>query len=110
MLHNSSTLWPIIFAIGAGTFLIRFSFIWLLGRSKVNLTLQKLLKFVPPSVLSALILPSFIFPQQADFSFENHRMWAGAIAVFIAWKTKNILFTIASGLIALWVFSQFSAG
>jgi branched-subunit amino acid transport protein len=55
-------------------------------------------------------LPSFIFPQQADFSFENHRMWAGAIAVFIAWKTKNILFTIASGLIALWVFSQFSAG
>lgn len=108
--YSSSTLWLIIVAIGIGTFLIRFSFIWLLGRSKVHPTLQKILQFVPPAVLSALILPSFIFPQQAAFTFENDRMWAGLIAALIAWKSKNVLFTICAGLIALWIFSQLRVG
>ncbi|MCW8892996.1 MAG: AzlD domain-containing protein [Deltaproteobacteria bacterium] len=105
MLADSSTLWPVILGIGAGTFLIRFSFIWLLGRSKVNTNLQRLLQFVPPAVLSALIMPSFIFPQQAEFSLENYRMWAGLFAGLVAWRTKNVLLTIASGLIALWILS-----
>lgn len=102
---DSSTLWPIIVMIGVGTFLIRFSFIWLLGRNKVHPRLQRLLQFVPPAVLSALVMPSFFFPQQSEFSFENYRMWAGVFAALVAWRTKNVLLTIASGLIALWILS-----
>ena len=105
MFDDTSTLWPVILGIGAGTFLIRFSFIWLLGRKKVDINLQRLLQFVPPAVLSALIMPSFVFPQQAAFSYGNYRMWAGMFAALVAWRTKNVLLTIASGLIALWLLS-----
>ena len=55
---NSSILWLIMLGIGIGTFLLRFSFIWLFSRGEVHPTVQRVLRFVPASVLSALILPS----------------------------------------------------
>lgn len=105
MEFDSISLWMIIVAAGLGTFLVRFSFIWFLGRGKVNPTLQRLLQFVPPAVLSALIMPSFVISPQGEFSLMNHRLWAGLIAAVIAWKTKNVVLTIIVGLVALWLFS-----
>ncbi len=105
MKFDSTSLWMIITAAGLGTFLVRFSFIWFLGREKVHPTLQRLLQFVPPAVLSALIMPSFVISPQGDFSFVNDRLWAGLIAALFAWKTKNVVLTIIVGLVALWFFS-----
>jgi branched-subunit amino acid transport protein len=79
------TLWLTMLAIGLGTFLIRFSFIWVFGRGAV--------------------LPSFVFPQQAPFSVENPRLWAGLIAAAVAWRTRNMLLTIAAGMVSLWIVS-----
>lgn len=101
---NTSTLWLSMLVIGVGTFLIRFSFIWLFGRGEVSPGVQRVLRFVPPSVLTALILPSFVFPQHAAFSLDNPRMWAGMFAAIVAWRTKNVMFTIAAGMAALWLF------
>lgn len=100
---DSATLWLTMLGIGGGTFLIRFSFIWLFGRGEVRPGVQRVLRFVPASVLSALILPSFVFPQQAAFSLGNERMWAGLIAAAIAWRTRNVLLTIAAGMVSLWL-------
>ncbi len=33
----------------------------------------------------------------------NPRLLAGALAVVIAWRTKNALLTILSGMAALWI-------
>ncbi|BCR04326.1 membrane protein [Desulfuromonas versatilis] len=103
---DSSTLWLTMAGIGAGTFLIRFSFIWLLGRGQVRPAVQRVLRFVPASVLSALILPSFVLPQHAAFSLGNERMWAGLIAAIVAWRTRNVLLTIGAGMAALWVLTN----
>ena len=100
-----STLWLTMLAIGLGTFLIRFSFIWVFGRGAVRPEVQRVLRFVPASVLSALVLPSFVFPQQAPFSIENPRLWAGLIAAVVAWRTRNMLLTIAAGMASLWIIS-----
>ncbi|PLX90492.1 MAG: hypothetical protein C0619_09300 [Desulfuromonas sp.] len=102
---NSINLWIVILSIGIATFFIRFSFIWLLGNRKINSTIQNLLQFVPPAVLAALITPSFLLTPEAQFSIANQRMWAGFFAALVAWKTRNVIFTIASGLFCLWIFS-----
>ncbi|MGC8494924.1 MAG: AzlD domain-containing protein [Syntrophobacteraceae bacterium] len=98
-------LWVIILGIGLGSFLIRFSFLWLFGRGSVSPRVERVLRFVPASALSALVLPSFVFGQQAPFSFENPRLWAGAVAALIAWKSRSVLLTIAAGMVCLWLFS-----
>lgn len=101
------TLWLAMLVIGTGTFLIRFSFIWLFGRGKISPDVKRVLRFIPPSVLSAMILPSFIFPQHTAFTLDNPRMWAGAIAAIVAWRTQRMILTITAGMAALWLFSLF---
>jgi len=38
-----------------------------------------------------------------DLSFGNVRLLAGVLAALVAWRTKNVLLTIAVGMVALWV-------
>lgn len=105
MRSDPLTIWLTMFAIGAGTFLIRFSFIWFFGRGDVRPAIQRVLRFVPPAVLTALILPSFVFSQHASFSIGNPRMWAGLVAAIVASRSRNILLTISAGMGTLWFYS-----
>jgi branched-subunit amino acid transport protein len=98
--------WPIIIAMGVVTFGIRLLPIALLGRIEIPVVVQRALRFVPPAVLSAIIAPELLIPGgKFDLSPGNARLIAGLIATLVAWRTKNVLATIAVGMIALWVLS-----
>jgi branched-subunit amino acid transport protein len=88
---------------GLLTFLTRLSFIALLGRLETPPRLARALRFVPPAILSAVILPELVLRQGAiALSPGNERLVAGLAAVLVAWLTKNVLATIAVGMAALW--------
>lgn len=96
----------IISVIGLGTFLFRFSFIHLYGRFNLPAWIKRSMRFVPAAVLSALIFPAIMLQQGAlVISFHNSRLVAGALAMLVAWRTKNLLATIASGLLIFWMLS-----
>jgi branched-subunit amino acid transport protein len=97
-------LWLIVIAMGIVTFGIRLVPIVLLGRIEIPLVVQRALRFVPPAVLTAIIVPELLYRNdQIDVSVTNVRLLAGLIAIVVAWRTKNALLTIGSGMIALWV-------
>ena len=99
--------WLIIIAMGVVTFGIRLLPIVLLGRIEIPLVVQRALRFVPPAVLSAIIAPELLLPGgQVNLSLGNARLIAGVLATVVAWRTKNVLLTIAVGMIALWVISS----
>ena len=99
-------LWLIVIAMGVVTYGIRLVPIVLLGRSEIPLVVQQALRFVPPAVLTAIIVPELLYrDSQIDVSLTNVRLIAGLIAVVVAWRTKNALITIGVGMIALWVLS-----
>ena len=96
--------WLIIIAMGVVTFGIRLLPIVLLGRIEIPVVVQRALRFVPPAVLSAIIAPELLMPGgQVNLSLGNARLIAGVLATIVAWRTKNVLLTIAVGMIALWV-------
>ncbi|MCI0394591.1 MAG: AzlD domain-containing protein [Chloroflexi bacterium] len=96
------TLWLTLLAIGLCTYAIRLSFILLFGRLEVPPLVQRALRFVPPAVLAAIIFPDVLMPNGVlDFSPGNPRLVAGALAVIVAWRTRNALLTIAVGMAAL---------
>ena len=96
------SIWLIMLIGGMLTFGMRLSFIYLLGRVNIPEGLRRSLRFVPPAVLSALVVPELLMPAgQLDVSFDNHRWLAGLIAVLVAWRTKSILLTILAGMAAL---------
>jgi branched-subunit amino acid transport protein len=62
------------------------------------------LRFVPPAVLSAIILPDLLRPDGVwALSFGNVRLLAGILAALVAWRTKNALLTIGVGMAAFWI-------
>ncbi len=100
------TLWLIILGMGIVTFGIRLVPIVLLGRIEIPLVVQQALRFVPPAVLTAIVVPELLYhSNQIDLSLTNLRLLAGLIAIIVAWRTKNALLTIGVGMIALWVLS-----
>jgi branched-subunit amino acid transport protein len=95
---------PWITLVGAGllTYGIRLSFIVLMGRITVPDWFQRALRFVPAAVLSAIIVPGLFDRGDAiDFSVRNPQVWAGILAIAVAWRTKSVLLTIAVGMAAL---------
>jgi branched-subunit amino acid transport protein len=98
------TAWLIVVGMGVITYLIRLSLIALLGRMDVPPIIQRALRFVPPAVLSAIIFPELLSPGGTlDVSWSNVRLLAGILAAIVAWRTKNVLLTIAVGMAALWI-------
>jgi branched-subunit amino acid transport protein len=95
-------IWLVMFIAGLLTFGMRLSLIYLFGRFEVPDTLRSALRFVPPAVLSAIILPDLLMPSGSlDFGLGNHRWLAGLAAMLVAWRTRNTLLTILAGMIVL---------
>jgi branched-subunit amino acid transport protein len=98
------TLWLMLLVIGAITYTIRLSCIGLLGQRDMPALLLKALRFVPIAVLPAIILPQlFLRNNTLALSIQNPRWIAGILAGLVAWRTRNVLLTIAVGMVALWV-------
>jgi branched-subunit amino acid transport protein len=93
---------------GLITFGMRFSLIFLFGKFEIPPTMRKALHYVPPAVLSAIILPELVYRNnQLDLSLGNTHLLAGIVAILVAWFTKNTLLTILAGMIALLLFQLF---
>lgn len=97
-------LWLIIIGMGVITYTIRLSMILMSGKVQLNDQLQGALRYVPPAVLSAIIVPEMIQPGGTlDISLGNERLLAGLIAIVVAWYTQNMIWTVAIGMITLWL-------
>ena len=96
-------IWLIMIGLAIGTFLLRASFILVLGDKTVHPLIARALRFVPASVLSALVVPQILTRDGVlQVSFFNPQLAAGIVAGLIAWRTKNVLFTILGGMAVLW--------
>ncbi len=97
-------LWLVIIGMGIITYGIRLSMIVLLEKVEIPTRLKQALRFVPPAVLSAIIFPELLQPGgRLDVSLGNERLMAGLLAMIVAWRTKNVLWTIIVGMAALWL-------
>ncbi|WP_435335637.1 AzlD domain-containing protein [Haloarchaeobius sp. TZWWS8] len=123
--YADGTVWTIIVAAGIGTFLIRLSFIFLLGRvDDVPDVVETVLRFVPAAVLAALVVPALVVTSGSvelasepaelasalartvgsfELVYEPAKVVAAAVAAAVAWRTEDVLATISVGMVTLWV-------
>ncbi len=102
---SSPALWLTIIAMGLITYGLRVSMIILFGRVAMPEVLRRALRFVPPAVLAAIVLPELLLPG-GTFALppSNTRLVAGVVAAAVAWRTRNVFLTIGIGMVLLWVF------
>ena len=101
---NGISIWLLFLALALGTFALRLSFIYLFGKIEMPDWLRRALRFVPASVLAALVLPALTYPAGTlDLTLGNVRLLAGIGGALVAWRTKNVLWTIAVGMVLFWI-------
>ena len=105
-LSGSLRIWVAIVAIGVATYAFRLSFIHLFGRiDEVPASVKRPLRFVPPAVLAALVVPDLLTIQPSVVAtLADERLIAGTVAGIVAWRTENVFATIAVGMVVLWLF------
>lgn len=85
------------------TFGVRYPVLALVSRTQLPPKLLSALIFVPPAVLSAIILPEVVLADGSlNLRLDNPELVAGIFAMLIAWRTKNLLLTILLGMLSLW--------
>ena len=100
---SDATLWLTILGAGLGTWLLRLSFIELWQWMSVPPLLNRALRYVPPAVLAALVVPALVRSGGViDLSPDNLRLVAGIVAAAVAWFSRNVLLTLATGMGMLW--------
>ena len=105
-----SSIWIVIIAAGALTFLTRFSFIAVSGRWYPPAGFRRALQFVPVAVLAAIITPEiFVLSGKIALSPVNPRFIAAAVALAVACRTRNTILTIVVGMLVFWSISFFAA-
>jgi branched-subunit amino acid transport protein len=96
--------WIIILGMGLITHSQRLSMILTSGRLTIGEPLKRALRFAPPAVLSAIILPEMLQPGgRLDFSLGNERLLAGLVAIAVSWRTRNMVLTVVIGMVTLWI-------
>ncbi|MBK8984819.1 MAG: AzlD domain-containing protein [Chloroflexi bacterium] len=97
-------IWLAIIGMGIVTYGLRLGPLLLLERMEIGATARQALRFVPTAVLCAIIFPELFMPGGApDISLGNERLLAGLFAAVVAWRSKNVLWTIVAGMIVLWI-------
>ena len=85
------------------TFGARYPVLALVSKLQLPEIILRALKFVPPVVLTAIILPAvLISDQKLQIDLNNAPLFASIIAAIISWKYKNLLLTIIIGMMVFW--------
>lgn len=95
--------WCVVFALGLGTFLIRYSFIGLFANRDMPAWLAHGLKLIVPAIFAAIVASGVAM---SNGQFGGWVLWpkfgAALIALAIALRFKgNILITVIVGMAAL---------
>lgn len=94
----------LIAGMAAVTMATRIPVLIILTRRKLPVGIERALRYVPPAMLSAIILPYVLLPSgEPNFQLSNAPLIASVIAVLVSWRTRNLLLTIVVGMSALLV-------
>ena len=86
-----------VLALGLGTYALRSVFLLFAGRLPTPPWASEVLRVMPPAVLAAIIVPALLLPDGV-FELVVPRVGAAVVAVVVAWRTHNVLATLAAGL------------
>ena len=105
---TTASLWWLIVLAGAGTFLLRLSFLALV-RGDVPPLVRRILRLVPMAVMAALIAPGVLpAAEGAGAGVGWGRPLAALSAVIAARASGSMILTLLVGMAALWLTSILS--
>jgi branched-subunit amino acid transport protein len=102
MSFSAANIWVIIVLLGIGTFLIRFSFLGLIGDRPLPGWVLRCLRYTAVAVMPGLVAPLVLWPAAVDGALDPPRLAAAAVTLGVGVWTRNVLWAIPAGLVTLY--------
>lgn len=103
MTMDAATIWLVILGLGAGTYLIRFSFIGIIGDRKLPEWVLRHLRYTPVAVMPGLIAPLVLWPTATGGQTDPARLAAAAVTLGLGLLTKNVIAAVLGGMGTLYL-------
>jgi branched-subunit amino acid transport protein len=102
MTSDNFTIWVVIVGLGIGTFLIRFSFLGLIGGRELPGWVLRHLRYVAVAVMPALVTPLVVWPAANGGEPEPSRLLAALAVFIIGIRFNNVIGAIFAGMLTLY--------
>lgn len=102
MSYEAGAIWLVIVLLGIGTYLIRFSFLGLIGDRPMPPLVLRLLRYTPVAVLPAMVAPLVVWPTATGGVTDPARLVAALVALGVGYRKKNVLWAIGAGVVTLY--------
>jgi branched-subunit amino acid transport protein len=99
---SDATIWTIIVAVGIGTFLLRFSFLGVLGAARLPDWVLRHLRYTAVAVLPGLVAPLVLWPAATGGTPDLPRFAAAVVTVGVGYLTRNVIGAMGAGAITLY--------
>lgn len=101
-MSTDARIWIVIVVLGIGTYLIRFSFLGMIGDKPLPVWATRLLRYVPVAVMPGLVAPLVVWPAATGGTPDAARLAAALAALLVgAWK-RDALWAIGAGMAVLY--------
>lgn len=97
MNYSGAEIWLVIALMAVGTFLIRFSFLGLIGNRDMPAFVLRLLRYTPVAVLPGMVAPLVLWPAATLGQPDPVRLIAALVTVLVGVWTRSPLWAIFSG-------------
>jgi branched-subunit amino acid transport protein len=101
MNYSDTTIWWMIAVLGVGTFVIRFSFIGLIGSRPMPAWVLRHLRYTSVAILPGLVAPLVVFPAATGGDPDPARLAAAATTIIVGYFTKGVVRAMLSGAFVL---------
>lgn len=98
---NEGYIWTTIVVLGVGTYLIRFSFLGLIGGKDLPEWALRHLRYTAVAVLPGLVAPLVLWPAATGGAVDPARLSAALVTFGIGLLTRNVVAAILCGGVTL---------
>lgn len=100
------TAWWVFILGGLGTYLMRASFLGILGDGAIPTSARRMLKYVGPAAFAAIVLPLVLGDNRlgALTSLPDAKLLAAIVALGVVWKWRSMPLVLLAGMTSLWLF------
>ena len=95
--------WTSIFIAGLITYFTRMGMTTLIDKDIFNESFRKILNYVPSVVFPSIIFPGVLLDDYGTLvTITDPKIYGALAAIFVGFFSKNVIFTILSGLASYW--------
>ncbi len=94
---DAGYIWTIIIVLGVGTYLIRFSFLGLIGGKDLPDWVLRHLRYTAVAVLPGLVAPLVLWPEATGGEVDPARLSAALVTFGVGLLTRNVVGAITLG-------------